>query len=446
MALRNVQPDLRIPITLHHKQLQFVTASERFLAVVTGIGWGKSYALCVRAALAAYGIVGKRHIPTPNTGVITAPTFPMLRDATLTTFMSLFEPLVADFNKAEMKAVLHNGSTILFRSASNPEKLRGPNISWWAGDEAALYTRMVFRIMIGRLRENGIAGYAFIATTPKGRDWIYQLWVAEPDKDYRLIRGRTAENYHLDGGFVESLQHEYTGDFLRQELEGEFVAFEGLIYPEFGEHTHVFRESVGLSKFKQIVAGVDWGFANPGVMLVAGVDADDRLWVLHEEYQRQQRIEEWVRIGVELRDQFRVETFYCDPADPDNINKMAEAGLPAQPADNRVLPGLQEVRRRLVRRDYGRGVDEPGLIVTGSAANLIAEFGQYQWMTNRDGLRDQPRKVNDHAVDSLRYLCMGVSGGGLFNSGGSFSTDGRDQRDRGGSFSTDGRMRRRKIS
>lgn len=421
-------PTLKIPIRLHHKQMAFVKADARFLAVVTGIGWGKTYALCVRALLAAYGTIGSQTIQAPNTGVITAPTYPNLRDVVLRTFLELAGPAIAEFNKSEMRVVLTNGSTILFRSVENYEPLRGLNVSWWAADEAALYPEVVFKIMIGRLREFGKKGYAFLATTPKGRDWIYRKWVAEAERrqNFMLIRGRSTENYHLDPEIIQSWQEEYTGDFARQELDGEFVAFEGLIYPEFDEQAHVFRQPVDLRRFKYTVAGVDWGYANPGVMLVCGVDGDDNVWVLHEEYQRQRRIEDWAAVGVELRDTYKVDTWYCDPADPDNIAKLVDAGLNAVAADNRVNTGLSEVRKRLVLRPGPDGRAMPGLLVTGSAPNLITEFGQYQWATNRDGLRDQPRKVNDHCQDSLRYCLAGIANlGGSFSSGGSFSTDGR---------------------
>ena len=65
------------------------------------------------------------------------------------------------------------------QQADNPERLRGPNISWWHGDESALYEVSVWRIMIGRLRQYGRLGYAWLTTTPKGRNWIYQEFIQQ---------------------------------------------------------------------------------------------------------------------------------------------------------------------------------------------------------------------------------------------------------------------------
>lgn len=398
----------KIPLELHRNQIEFVRASERFVAVVTGIGWGKTYALCIRAAMAGCGMVGDNTIPVPNTGVITAPTYANLRDVVLRMFLDLFPSIIQSFNKSENRITLVNGSTILFRSVENYEPLRGLNVSWWAADEAALYPEVVFKIMIGRLREFGRKGYAFLATTPKGRDWIYRKWVAEAERRagrFRLIRGRSAENIYLDREIVQSWEEEYTGDFARQELDGEFVAFEGLIYPEFDERTHVTRETADLRRYQQVVAGVDWGFTNPGVVLICGIDGDGRVSVLHEEYMRKRRIDEWVDVSKDLQRAFKVGAWYCDPSEPDFIKDFREAGLKAQPADNRVLPGMKNVRQKLAIRDDGR----PQLLVTSAAPNLIKEFGQYQWAANRDGLKDEPRKANDHTMDALRYAIMGAA-------------------------------------
>lgn len=405
-----LKPDLVIPVKLHKKQLEFVNDSHRFLAVVTGIGWGKTYALAVRALLAAYGIVGENRIQSPNTGVITAPTYANLRDVALRTFLEIAGPVIEEFNKSEMRVTLKNGSVILFRSVENYEMLRGLNVSWWGGDEAALYPEIVFKIMIGRLREFGKKGYCFLATTPKGKNWIYQKWVAEAERrpNFRIIQGRSRENHYLDPEIIQSWEEEYTGDFARQELDGDFVAFEGLIYPEFQEkepHIAKVRTALNVRHFKSILAGVDWGFTNPGVIIVVGVDSDDRLWVLHEEYRRQQRIEEWVEVATTLRSQYRIEQFFCDPSDADNIAKFVNAGLHAVGADNRVQEGIRAVRERLIIRGDGL----PRFIIRGNTApNLVKEFGQYQWASNRDGLTEQPRKANDHAMDALRYVVMGV--------------------------------------
>jgi PBSX family phage terminase large subunit len=393
-----------LDLQLSVKQFDFVTAEEHYLALVGGIGSGKTQAGCKRALAASLGYIGSQRIPTPNLGIISAPTFPMLRNVTLRTFKAIAGDLITDYNKNEGLMTLANGSEILFVSAHDPEHLRGPNISWWFGDEAALYEALVWLIMIGRCREFGQFGYSWLATTPKGRNYIWKEFAQSQRANYRIIKARTADNPFLAKELQVALREAYTGDFARQELDGEFVAFEGLVYPEFSRDVHLTRQRP--AQFKQVVAGVDWGFTNPGVMVVYGVDGDGRMWGLHEAYARQMRIEEWANTALELRNLYGVETFFCDPSEPTYIDALWQAGCRAVAANNAVNAGIQAVKQRLVRRQDGT----LGLNFSLEFVHTASEFEQYQWQPFKGGgYVDKPMKVNDHTMDSTRYAVQGVN-------------------------------------
>lgn len=397
--------NLQVGLGLSQKQMDFVTSPSHKLGFIGGIGSGKTYGGSIRALMAASGYIGVKRIKTPNLGVITAPTYPMLRDATMRTFFEVAGDAVEDFKRAEGLVRLINGSEILFRSTEHYERLRGPTAAWWFGDEAALYHPSVWNIMVGRLRQFGQQGYAWITTSPKGRNWIWAKFVRDNLKNkYKLIKAATRDNLHLSLAFIEGLYEEYSGDFALQELEGEFIAFEGLIYAEFQRDVHMTQATIDLGRFKRITAGVDWGFTNPGVILIAGEDEDGRAHIIHEEYARQRRIEEWVEVGKQLRKTYPIDAWYCDPSKPEYIDLFKEAGLDAVGADNRVELGIQKVRQRLiVQQDRW-----PRLILGAGAANAATEFEQYQWAKHRDGLKDVPLKANDHAMDAMRYLIMGI--------------------------------------
>ncbi|MCZ7539728.1 MAG: phage terminase large subunit [Anaerolineae bacterium] len=402
----NSPQHVTISLSRYPMQGRFVGSRAREAAFVGGIGSGKTWAGCVRALSASQGIIGKRaQIQAPNIGVITAPTYPMLRDATLRTFLDLSGPAVARFNRNEMTATMRNGSEVLFRTASEPDRLRGPSISWWFGDEAALCEYRTYEIMMGRLRQFGQLGYAWIATTPKGRNWVWQHFIQAEKPGRAIYRATSADNVYLDQAVLDIWRQTYSGDFAAQELGGEFVAFEGLIYPEFRREVHVATKLP--AGFQYVIAGVDWGFANPGVVLVFGADGDGRMWQVAEHYQRQRRVEEWVGVAKQARDTWNIRTFYCDPSEPDYIRQFREAGLHAEQANNAVNTGLQAVKNRLVVQGDGR----PRLTVSADCVYTIAEFESYQWAENRQGMKDQPVKANDHCMDALRYAVMGVDAG-----------------------------------
>lgn len=326
--------------------------------------------------------------------MVTAPTYPMLRDATLRTFLDVAGDFVRDFYKSEMMVTLVNGSEILFRSTDSPDRLRGPNLSAWFGDEASLYDKDVWPIMIGRLRAGGKAGDAWLATTPKGRNWLY-----ERQHEMTLFRARTRDNPYLDNEFVSSLEASYTGNFARQELEGEFVSFEGLVYEDFDRGKHVMDYS---AEWKRILIGVDEGYTNPAVLLVVGEDNDGRAHVIEEFYRRRVLQSDVVAEAKRLNDAYSPDVFIIDPSAAGLKADMRHAGLRVRDANNSVFEGIQLVKGRLAIAGDGR----PRLTISPSCVNLMAEFESYIWKeTRQSGIKDEPEKVNDHSLDALRYLC-----------------------------------------
>ena len=373
-------------IELYPHQHDFVACGDRFAAFIAGIGSGKSYAGAVKMLY--------RASQRPSLSMVTAPTYPMLRDATLRVFFDVAGDAVTDYQKSEMLVTLTNGSEILFRSTDNPDRLRGPSLSNWWGDEAALYDRAVWPVMLGRLREGGRAGHAWLTSTPKGRNWLY-----ERQGEMTLFRAHTADNPYLDSGFVASLAATYTGLFARQELEGEFVTFEGLVYEDFDRGKHVVERG---GPWARVILACDEGYTNPAVMLVIGADHDGRLHVLDEFYRRRVLQGDVVAAATRLCHQYRIGEIVVDPSAAGLIAEMRADGLAVQEARNAVFDGIQRVKQALACAGDGR----PRLTISPSCANTLAEMESYVWKDGRDGVRDEPEKVNDHAMDALRYGVM----------------------------------------
>jgi phage terminase large subunit len=217
-----------------------------------------------------------------------------------------------------------------------------------------------------------------------------------------IYRTRTQDNPYLSPDFVQSLEASYTGKFARQELEGEFVGFEGLVYEEFDRGVHVHD---GEHTFVRAIAGVDEGYTNPAVILVLGIDGDGRAFVVEEFYQRRRLQGEVVAEAQRLQAQHHIETFYADPSAAGLIADMRRAGLPVKPARNEVYPGIQAVKARLAVQGDGR----TRLAISPSCANTISEFESYCWKESRQGTKDEPEKVNDHAMDALRYAMASMA-------------------------------------
>jgi predicted phage terminase large subunit-like protein len=199
--------------------MRFWTNPAKFRAFVGGIGSGKTRAGCVEAL----------RMPANTHGMIVAPTYPMLRDATLRTFLELAGKgeIIKGYNKSEMAVDLIDGKRILFRSGDDADRLRGPNLGWFYLDEAAMMQPDVWMIMIGRLRE--APGRAWATSTPRGFNWLYEVFHTASE-DYAVITSSTRQNPYLPGDFVQSLERAYTSEFARQEIDGEFVEPSGTLF------------------------------------------------------------------------------------------------------------------------------------------------------------------------------------------------------------------------
>lgn len=377
-------------IALFPRQQRFVRSAAPFPAYIGGIGSGKSFA-------GAAKVLGRLH--RRELGMICAPTYPMLRDATQRTLFDLLRDAGIEFShhKAEnVVTIARTGHEILCRSLDNPDTLRGPNLDYAWIDEAAYVTAEAWRIVKGRVRV-GVHPQAWITGTPKGRNWIWEEWERDAtgnefDPTHPLFRVRTEENPELPAGFVASLG--YAGTFASQELGGEFVAFEGLVYPAFNRATHV--RPVDTDGWGTILA-LDVGTRNPTALLTIR-HAGDRMHVAEELYQRGMSSDDITDAAVAAYERYQPEYLVVDPSAAGLIVSLQRRNLNVRKATNDVLIGIS--RMTSVLND---------LTVDPGCVNLIAEFESYRYPDGRRGATDAPVKEHDHAMDALRYAVMEIA-------------------------------------
>jgi hypothetical protein len=198
-------------------QVNFWNDPAKFRAFVGGVGSGKTTA----------GAIELLRQPPNRTGLVVAPTYPILRDATLRTFLELCPvDLIQEHNRSENRIELRNGSTLLFRSSDRPDGLRGPNINYAWLDEGAYISEEAYKVIVGRLRR--WPGRLWLTTTPRGHNYVYRRFVKSPSSAHSLHTSATAKNPYLPSDFVDTLREEY-GDsaYALQELDGRFVDTSG---------------------------------------------------------------------------------------------------------------------------------------------------------------------------------------------------------------------------
>jgi predicted phage terminase large subunit-like protein len=224
--LTDPNPEEGKTVRLHPAQRDFLQSDALFRAFCGGIGSGKSWA-------GSYDLL--RRARTGRLYLVVAPTYSMLSDASFRSFLSVAEDIgVVDHGQVKRSAPpsirLRTGAEVLFRSADEPDRLRGPNLSGIWLDEASLMVREAFDVSIGRLREGGEQGWLTATFTPKGRmHWTYETF-ATGRPDTALFTCRTSDNPFLPEGFEGTVRRQYTSVLAAQELEGEFIDAGGALF------------------------------------------------------------------------------------------------------------------------------------------------------------------------------------------------------------------------
>lgn len=383
-----------------------------------GIGWGKSSGAVLHDLMLAAKYPGER-------GAVIIPTYPMCLDVVIPEYTKWVPESIRKFyNKVEHRLKLVNNHEIVFRPAqikAQIEKLRGPTLRWCRLEEASLLPESVFDIMVGRLRSGDwqqMVGHC----TPRGRDWIrlmidkYTLVREEKQfsghgKTFTVVRHRgkdiqTGEwdfmaytkvasyiNTLLPETYLHDLEMKYPGRFGRQEIWGEDVAMEGVVYDNFNPQIHILKKPKEEIKFSFIV--IDVGFSTPTAILVFGLDGHDRLYVLDEVYSprlTEDNISDYVR---DFKEEYNTQFVLVDPSEAAFIQKLVLKGINAIGANHALIVGIMAVYSYLANEK---------LFVLEHCVNTITEFGLYCYGHKQiDRQSDKPIKNFDHCMDCVRY-------------------------------------------
>ncbi|MGQ9635763.1 MAG: terminase large subunit domain-containing protein [Bryobacteraceae bacterium] len=204
------------------------------------MGSGKSQALCQEAIRLSYVNAGRW-------GLLGAPTYPMLREATQSTLFEILakNQIPYEHHKGENVLVMKDtGSRIIFRPLDDYERLRGTNLAWFGLDELTYTAEEAWLRLEGRLRDpkaKQLCGFA--VWTPKGFDWVYRRFIEKRVEGYETILAEPYENRYLlekVPDYYERLKRSYDGKFFEQEVLGKYLnVSEGQVYHCFDRNRNV---------------------------------------------------------------------------------------------------------------------------------------------------------------------------------------------------------------
>lgn len=394
---------VRMP-PLHRKQDEVRRHPARFKVVCCGRRWGKTLMAAVLAFSCALS------------GGAVWWIGPTSREAYIGWKRLL--PMAAQIPGCQVKHTLkelrfHGGGWIAVLSAESAT-LRGEGLDLVIIDEAA-YLASLRSVWYGDLRASlsDRGGSAVFISTPNGRTFFHELYLlgqnqAEPD--WASWQMPTSTNPFIDKSEIAAARATMPAWFFEQEYEAAFQSFAGKVYKTFGpESPNVFAFGNDLSPYGEFWGGIDFGFRNPIVVLVGGLDRDDCLDVIDGVYAREMTTPDLIATLKGLQVQYNVRRWFADPADPNTIKQLQAAGLPVVGAPRVkndldrgfIKDGLVKVETRLVN---GR------LRIADRLRDHVREMDVYRYPNEREGAeeKESPLKVDDHAPDSIRYMVVGL--------------------------------------
>ena len=398
-------------ITLSKWQTKVLDDNHRFKVIDCGRRAGKSFLVSIK--LLDFASKNPKSIVwyiSPNYKQSKSIMWQMLRDI-------IPQHGISKTNETELKIELKNGSQILLKGAEDPDSLRGVRIDFCVFDEVAFIDKWneVWKVVRPTLIDSKAS--CWFISTPNGFNHFKEMYenmgkdgkpVFAPS-DHAAFHFTSYDNPYLDIDELKNAKETTDEDSFAQEYMGEFRKMVGLVYKEFDRDKHMV-EIPPLDSNYTFNRSLDFGFAhktaliyfaiNPGGTAIYGYDG------LYQEGLTENQIAEVVK----TKDAGRIITNpVADSAQPMSIQQLAELGVQFNPVDkapDSVKSGIVKVAELLkVRADTGK----PTLMFNKDLNWIADEFERYRWMENKssdNAIKEVPNKVNDDAMDAIRYFAM----------------------------------------
>jgi len=319
----------------------------------------------------------------PTLTSVVAESFPHLRRGAMRDFELILKGhdywKDSLWDKTNSVYTFENGSKIEFFSADQGDKLRGARRD---------------RLFINEA--NNVAFEAFEQLEVRTKDFIYLDW--NPSSEYwfysEVLPNRTdvehiiltyLDNDALDPAIVASIEQ-------RKGRKGWWQVYglgllgevEGKIYKDWQILDEIPKEA------RLLRYGLDFGYSNDPTSIVAILKWNDA-YVLEEIcYQKglsnRQIAEIILSAGTSL--------VIADSAEPKSIDEIKTYGINiigANKGKDSVVNGIQFVQ-------------DQKIFVTKRSINVIKEYRNYLWLTDKDGkILNEPEHTYSHSMDAIRY-------------------------------------------
>lgn len=320
---------------------------------------------------------------------VVSESFPHLKRGAIRDFLSIMTEhhyfKDARWNKTDNIYNFETGSKIEFFSADQPGKVRGPRRDVLFINEANNIPFETFTQLEVRTKET-----IWLDWNPISAFWFYEgmdgakAIIDRPDTDFIILTYK--DNEALDKSIVDTIESRRGNkNWWLVYGEGQLGEAEGRIYTGWQQVDEIPFEA-RLERY-----GLDFGYSNDPTAIVA-VYYYNGSYILDEIiYQKGLSNKQ---IADVIANQEQKALTVADSAEPKSIDEITSFGISIIGANK----GADSVRQGIQK------VQDQKISVTKRSVNLLKEYRNYLWETDKDGKTiNEPIGIWNHALDAVRY-------------------------------------------
>jgi len=309
-------------LALHPAQQSIVEHPARFKVVACGRRFGKSELL--------KDILVNTSLEDSGPYAYCVPTYKMF-SVIWAELKALLKPITQKVNEQERQLTLINGSTIDGWSLDNSDGPRGRKYKQVFIDEAAIIPTLQYaweHVIMATLAD--YSGGAFFASTPKGRNFFWQLYQLGLDPlrpEWQSFHFPTSSNPRIAPSEIELAKATIPQSVFEQEYEAVFLEGGGAVF----RNLRACLKPLLPIALGPVVMGVDWGRMNDYTVIVV-MDAETRQMLAMERFNQVDWAIQRGRIAA-LVAKWRPTLVLAESnsiGEP-NIEALQKEGLPVQP-------------------------------------------------------------------------------------------------------------------
>lgn len=320
---------------------------------------------------------------------VTSESMPHLKRGAMRDFLNIMKDhryyVESRWNKTDFIYTFETGNQIEFFSLDMPHKVRGPRRKRLFINEANNISKETFDQLEVRTEKD-----IWLDWNPTNAFWFHEdILGVRDDVDFIILTYR--DNEGLPESIVQSIESRKSNkNWWRVYGEGEVGETEGRIYTDWKIIPEIPHEATLVRR------GLDFGYSVDPTAVVDVYKYNDGI-ILSERLYKKGMLNNNIADFLNSIDNPNV-LVVADSAEPKSIDEISGYGVTIVGAVKTGTPGKSYLKTSI------DNVQQKRISVTKSSVNLIREYRNYLWMTDRNGkMLNEPTPGNDHALDAARY-------------------------------------------